>query len=122
AIVVILLLCAASGPRVPAPRRVSQPDTAGTRSAMRRLLAALDKFQQRHRALAFPIAVYRKFSDDQAGSLAALVSYYAFVSTFPLLLVLVTVLGMVLSGSPRLQQDVLNSALSEFPVIGQQLR
>jgi YihY family inner membrane protein len=89
---------------------------------MRRLLAALDKFQQRHRALAFPIAVYRKFSDDQAGSLAALVSYYAFVSTFPLLLVLVTVLGMVLSGSPRLQQDVLNSALSEFPVIGQQLR
>lgn len=89
---------------------------------MRRLLTALDKFQQRHRALAFPVAVYRKFSDDQAGSLAALVSYYAFVSTFPLLLVLVTVLGMVLSGSPRLQQDVLNSALSEFPVIGQQLR
>jgi YihY family inner membrane protein len=89
---------------------------------MRRLLAALDKFQQRHRALAFPIAVYRKFSDDQAGSLAALVSYYAFVSTFPLLLVLVTVLGMVLSGNPHLQQDVLNSALSEFPVIGQQLR
>jgi YihY family inner membrane protein len=89
---------------------------------MRRLLHAVDRFQQRHRALAFPVAVYRKFSHDQAGSLAALISYYAFVSTFPLLLVLVTLLGMVLSGSPRLQADVLNSALSEFPVIGQQLR
>jgi YihY family inner membrane protein len=87
-----------------------------------RLIGKLDGFQQRHRVLAFPIAVWRKFSDDQAGNLAALVAYYAFLSTFPLLLVLVTVLGMVLSGSPRLQQDVLNSALTEFPVIGQQLR
>ncbi|MBR7828034.1 YihY/virulence factor BrkB family protein [Actinospica sp. MGRD01-02] len=89
---------------------------------MGRLINSLDAFQQRHRAIAFPIAVWRKFSDDQAGNLAALVAYYAFLSTFPLLLVLVTVLGMVLSGNPHLQQDVLNSALSEFPVIGQQLR
>jgi membrane protein len=86
------------------------------------LVAAVDAFQKRHRALAFPIAVWRKFGDDQAGSLAALISYYAFLSTFPLLLVLVTVLGMVLSGNPQLQQDVLNSALTEFPVIGDQLR
>ena len=89
---------------------------------MGRLVSAVDGFQQRHRALAFPIAVWRKFSDDRAGNLAALVAYYAFLSTFPLLLVLVTVLGMVLSGSPRLQQDVLNSALTEFPVIGTQLK
>jgi YihY family inner membrane protein len=82
---------------------------------------AVDAFQQRHRALAFPVAVLRKFSDDHAGSLAALVAYYAFLSTFPLLLVLVTVLGMVLSDNPKLQQDVLNSALTEFPVIGDQL-
>jgi YihY family inner membrane protein len=89
---------------------------------MGNLVKAVDEFQQRHRVLAFPIAVWRKFSDDQAGNLAALIAYYAFLATFPLLLVLVTVLGMVLSGSPRLQQDVLNSALSEFPVIGTQLR
>jgi YihY family inner membrane protein len=87
-----------------------------------RFTAAVDAFQQRYKALAFPIAVWRKFNDDKAGNLAGLVAYYAFLSTFPLLLVLVTVLGMVLAGSPRLQQDVLNSALSEFPVIGTQLR
>lgn len=89
---------------------------------MKGVTAALDAFQQRHRTLAFPIAVWRKFGDDQAGSLAALISYYAFLSTFPLLLVLVTVLGMVLSGNPQLQKDVLDSALTEFPVIGDQLR
>ena len=85
-------------------------------------LASVDAFQQRHHALAFPIAVWRKFSDDEAGSLAALIAYYAFLSTFPLLLVLVTVLGLVLADNPGLQQDVLNSALTEFPVIGTQLR
>lgn len=87
-----------------------------------RLLDAVDRFQQRHAALAFPLAVWRKFGDDQAGNLAALIAYYAFVSVFPLLLVLVTVLGFVLSGNEKLQQDVLNSALTEFPVIGTQLR
>jgi YihY family inner membrane protein len=87
-----------------------------------RLLNAVDRFQQRHAVVGFPVAVWKKFGDDQAGNLAALIAYYAFVSIFPLLLVLVTVLGLVLSGNPKLQQDVLNSALTEFPVIGQQLR
>jgi YihY family inner membrane protein len=89
---------------------------------VKRLIAAFDSYQQNHRWLAFPLAVWRKFGDDQASSLAALVAYYAFLSTFPLLLVLVTVLGLVLAGNPGLQQDVLNSALTEFPVIGTQLR
>lgn len=75
---------------------------------MKRLLAAVDSYQQRHRWLAFPLAVWRKFGDDQAGSLAALLAYYAFLATFPLLLVLVTVLGLVLAGNPGLQRDVLD--------------
>jgi len=83
---------------------------------------AVDSFQQRHRPLAFPVAVWKKFGDDQAGNLAALIAYYAFVSIFPLLLLLITILGMVLRDNPALQEKVLNSALSEFPVIGDQLR
>lgn len=86
------------------------------------VVRALDRAQQRHAALGFPYAVVKKFGDDQAGNLAALVAYYAFFSLFPLLLVLVTVLGIVLHGNPRLQQDVLNSGLKDFPVIGTQLR
>ena len=48
-----------------------------------------DAYQQRHRWLAIPMAVVKKFGDDQAGNLAALVAYYAFFSMFPLLLVFV---------------------------------
>ena len=53
--------------------------------------------------LAFPVAVWTKFNDDQAGNLAALISYYAFAAIFPLLLVLVTVLNIVLKDNPSLQ-------------------
>jgi membrane protein len=86
------------------------------------VMKAVDAFQQRHRALAFPVAVWKKFGDDQAGNLAALIAYFAFVAIFPLLLVLITVLGIVLRDNPSLQQKVLDSALTEFPVIGEQLR
>jgi len=81
-----------------------------------------DRIQRRWPWLGFPFAVVRKFADDQAGNLAALLSYYAFVSVFPLLLVLVTVLDLVLRNDPELQQRIVHSALVEFPVIGDQLR
>jgi membrane protein len=89
--------------------------------AMKRLLHAVDAFQQRHRWLAFPIAAWKKFGDDQAGNLAALIAYYAFVSIFPLLLVLVTVLDIVVRDNPALHKQLLDSALASFPVIGHQL-
>jgi inner membrane protein YhjD len=65
--------------------------------------------------------VVRKFSNDQGGSLAALVAYYAFFSLFPLLLVLVTVLGFVLHGDASAQKSIENSVLARFPIVGQKL-
>jgi YihY family inner membrane protein len=87
----------------------------------RRLLFRMDRYQQRNRALAVPFAVVRKFGDDQAGNLAALLAYYGFFSLFPLLLVMVTVLGFVLAGQPELQQRIVHSTLAQFPVIGDQI-
>jgi membrane protein len=81
----------------------------------------LDRVQQRSRVTAFPVAVFRKASDDNASTLAAIVAYYAFFAIFPLLLVLVTVLGLVLKNDNSLRLRVINSALGEFPVIGTQL-
>jgi YihY family inner membrane protein len=86
-----------------------------------RPVRAFDRFQQRHHGLAIPMAVVKKFGDDQGGNLAALVAYYAFFSLFPLLLVLVTILGFVLSGDPSAQKAVENSVLSQFPIIGKQI-
>jgi YihY family inner membrane protein len=89
---------------------------------MDRVLRAADRWQQRHGWLAFGVAAWKKFGDDQAGNLAALVAYYAFASIFPLLLVLVTVLDLVLSHNPAARERVLNSALAGFPLIGDQLK
>src|ERR1700689_1857219 len=91
-------------------------------NAVKKLLHAVDERQQRWPWLAFPIATWKKFGDDQAGNLAALIAYYAFASIFPLLLVLVTVVDITLRDHPALQQRVLTSALSQYPVIGDQLR
>src|SRR3954470_21718359 len=77
----------------------------------------LDGLQRRSRAAGFVIAVIYKYVDDQGGYLAALITYYAFVSLFPLLLLGTTVLGVVLVGHPELQHQVVHSALSQLPVI-----
>jgi membrane protein len=68
------------------------------------------------------MAVIKKFSDDQAGNLAALMAYYAFFSIFPLLLVFTTILGFVLQGNNTLYEDIKNSVLGHFPVVGDQLQ
>jgi membrane protein len=91
-------------------------------SKAKRAIRAVDEFQQRRPWLALPVAVWKKFGDDSAGNLAALIAYYGFVSIFPLLLVLVTVLSIVLKNDPGLQHRLLNSALAQYPVVGQQLR
>lgn len=85
-------------------------------------LRRLDNLQRRQKWIAIPYAVLKKFGEDRAGQLAALISYYGFFSLFPLLLALVSVLGFVLSGHPDLQQKILDSALGQLPVIGTQLK
>jgi uncharacterized BrkB/YihY/UPF0761 family membrane protein len=80
---------------------------------------AFDRFQQKRGPwIAVPVAVIKKFGDDQASAQAALVAYYAFFSLFPLLLVFVTILGFVLSGDPSALASVKSSVLGRFPVIG----
>ena len=91
-------------------------------SAAGRLARAADRLQQRLPWLAFPVAVGKKFSEDQAANLAALVAYFAFVSVFPLLLVLTTILELTLRGDSALRHRLLTSALASFPVVGTQLR
>jgi membrane protein len=81
----------------------------------------VDAFQRKHPWAGYPLAVLYKYFDDIGGYLAALITYYAFVSLFPLLLLSSTVLGWILTGHPHLEQRVLSSALSQFPVVGDQL-
>jgi YihY family inner membrane protein len=89
---------------------------------LRDLIARVDGYQRRHQMLAFPHAVVKHFGEDGAGRLAATIAYYGFFSLFPLLLVLVTVAGLVLEGKPDLQQRVLDSAIAQFPIVGEDIR
>src|SRR5262245_42630489 len=91
-------------------------------TAKKGFAGSVDLFQQRHAVLAFPMAVIRKFSDDRGGQGAALIAYYAFFSIFPAMLVLVTVLGFVLEGNDDLRQDIADSALAQFPIIGDTIK
>jgi membrane protein len=86
-----------------------------------RVIASADAWQRVHAVGGLPVAVLKKFSEDRASSLAALVAYYAFFSLFPLLLALASVLGFVLEGNPSLQREILDTALARIPVIGAQL-
>jgi membrane protein len=81
----------------------------------------LDHYQRRHPWAGFPLAVIYKFIDDQGTYLAALITYYAFLSLFPLLLLVASVLGFVLQDNPGLQRDILDSTVGNFPVIGDEL-
>src|SRR5256885_5611148 len=90
--------------------------------AVTRLVASLDAWQRQHALAGFPVAVLKKFGDDRASTLAALIAYYAFFSLFPLLLAFVSILGFVLEGNPSLRDDVVDTALGRIPVIGAQLR
>src|SRR5690242_20827334 len=87
-----------------------------------RILAAVDGFQRRHGLVGFPVAVIKKYGEDRAGNLAALIAYYAFFSIFPLLLAFVSVLGFVLQGDQQLRQEILDSAFADVPVVGSFVR
>lgn len=81
-----------------------------------------DSFQRRHAWLGLPLAVAYKYFEDQGTYLAALVTYYGFVSLFPLLLVFVSLLGLILPGHPGARAQLVHSALAQFPIVGNQIR
>ena len=86
------------------------------------LISAFDRLQQRRPTLGFPLAVLQKYSEDQGAYLAATITYYAFFALFPLLLVLTTVLGFVLRGHDHLYQSIVDSALGQFPIVGNEIQ
>ena len=84
-------------------------------------LDRLDGWQQRRPALAIPVAVIKKFSDDGADRLGVQIAYWGFFSIFALLLVFTSILGFVFDSNPDLQKQLLDSTLERMPVIGPQI-
>jgi YihY family inner membrane protein len=86
-----------------------------------RAIRRVDAVQQRHTPMAFIFGVVKKYGDDNGGVLVSNLAYSAFLSLFPLLLVLVTILGLVASANPSVRTDVLNAVANQVPLIGKTL-
>src|SRR3984957_16659838 len=74
-----------------------------------RIVAWADRVQRRHGVLGFPYAVIKKYGDDEGGREAALMTYYGFLSIFPLLLLGVAVLSRVLADNPEIRQRLITA-------------
>jgi uncharacterized BrkB/YihY/UPF0761 family membrane protein len=83
--------------------------------AVGRLMAVVDGWQRRHRLVAIPYAVSKKFGDDQANLYVVALGWYGFTAIYPLLLVVVTIFGFI--GAASLGTGIIHT-LQHFPVIG----
>ena len=90
-------------------------------NVVEKVLRGVDGWQQRHKPAAFVFGVAKKYGDDNAGQLAGSLTYTGFVTLFPLLLVLTTVLGLVAAADPGLRHSVSDAVAGQFPLIGKQL-
>jgi membrane protein len=95
---------------------------AGLGDRVKGVLGKADEVHRRSKWIAVPVAVFKKFGDDRGGNHAALIAYYGFFSLFPLLLAFTTILGFVVEDNEALRQRLLDTALANFPVIGNQIK
>src|SRR5215469_3210741 len=85
----------------------------GLTARVNRVIAWADRLQRKHGVLGFPYAVVKKYGDDEGGRQAALITYYGFLSIFPLLLLGVAVLSRVLTDNPDLRQRLIDAIVPQ---------
>ena len=90
-------------------------------NVVEKTIRRIDAAQQRHTVSAFAFGVVKKYGDDNAGTLTIQLTYSMIVTVFPLLLLLITVLGIVLADDPSAHHRVLDSAFGQFPIVGSSL-
>jgi YihY family inner membrane protein len=91
-------------------------------NAIQKLVGKVDRFQQKHAFLGFPYAVIKKFGDDSGGYQAALITYYGFLSLFPLILVAVMVMQLLFQNDPTFRAQVVGQITDFVPIVGNQLQ
>ena len=94
---------------------------AAVGNLIKRVVGTVDRFQQTHAPFAFAYGVIKKFGDDRGGQLGGLIAFYAFLSFFPLMLVVVTLTAFLAHNNAHLAHQIRDSALSQFPVVGPDL-
>ena len=115
----------ASDPRLrvfPLGRRIAGNGKAGAMNPVERAIRRVDATQRRFTPTAFVFGVIKKYGDDNGGVLVSNLAYSAFVSLFPLLLMLVTILGLIAAADPSFRESAVKNAVADqIPLLGQTL-
>jgi YihY family inner membrane protein len=94
---------------------------AGAMNIVEKTIRRIDATQQRFGPTAFVFGVIKKYGDDNGGVLVSNLAYSVFISLFPLLLIMVTILGLVVAGHPSIQKDVTDAVANQIPLLGSTL-
>jgi membrane protein len=87
-----------------------------------KLVRRVDTFQRNHTTFGFLYAVIKKYSQDNCGYLSAVISYYGFLSLFPLLVVVTSLAKLLFKNDASLKNRIINSTVHYFPIVGNQLQ
>jgi YihY family inner membrane protein len=82
----------------------------------------LRPYRDRSRTVDIALETWEGYSRHRTGRNASLLAYLGILTIFPLLLGATTILGFVLENRPNLQDDIVDSAISKIPVIGDQIK
>lgn len=99
--------------------QTAKPESAD--SALARIMVRLDNLQLNNSVLGFMYGVIKKYGDDEGGNQAALVTYFGFLSLFPLLVAALSLTELSFARSTHLQSKILTALNSYFPLVGHQL-
>ncbi|NDC22367.1 YihY/virulence factor BrkB family protein [bacterium] len=90
-------------------------------SVFSNLTIKIDTYQRNHKIAGFSYGVYKKYSEDEVGKKVALLTYYGFLSLFPLLLLIATAVSIFTADDPQAQATATNTIARYIPAIGDQL-
>jgi membrane protein len=87
-----------------------------------RIIKSIDRLQRKHPAISFTYAIIKKYGEDNGGYQSSIITYYALLSLFPLLIVFTTVSQLALRSHPGLHAKLVSGLNHYFPIIGNQLQ
>ena len=88
---------------------------AGSGGVKARVTALVGRVRGKAPWLDHLVQAGKRYLADQGNTLAASITYFSFLSLFPLLLLTVSVLGFVLHGQPDLQADIVENISQALP-------
>ncbi len=88
---------------------------------LQKLIKLKNSLEAKNPPLAFFVSVIDKYNEDGVGWHASLLTYYSFLSLFPLLLLLTTVVNSILGNDSHTKATIIKGLTDYFPVLGNQL-